>query len=79
MSVRAKFKVNEIRRHQYGTDEMQTIAMTPVYCDKEGSENHEFWNATPQGKVELGVINLKAANFFELGKEYYLDFTPANK
>lgn len=36
-----------------------------------------FWNASPSGSLELGCINLVAADRFELGKEYYLDFTPA--
>ena len=29
------------------------------------------------GKIELGTINKAAADAFELGKEYYIDFTRA--
>ncbi len=31
----------------------------------------------PPGDFELGMVNLAAAEMFELGKEYYLDFTPS--
>ena len=40
-------------------------------------ENKEFWEATPSGKIELGVINLAAALPFDLNREFYVDFTPA--
>ena len=76
ITVRAKFKVTEIKRHHYGDKEMQTICMSPVYSGDEGSENRKFWDATPDGSLELGCINLAAARRFDLGAEYYLDFTP---
>ena len=93
MSVRAKFKVEEVRCSQttryidpkkgYEADnvekvEMRTIVMSPIYGN--GDPNHEntkFWNASPSGKIELGTINPAAWRQFELGKEYYIDFTPA--
>ena len=37
-------------------------------------ETTKFWEASPSGKLELGCANLEAAKFFELSKEYYLDF-----
>lgn len=90
--VRAKFKVDSIRREnqmrqvgkndagtpRYAHVEVRTVVMSPVYGG--GDPNHEnvkFWDATPSGKLELGCANLAAAEMFELGKEYYLDFTPA--
>lgn len=79
MPVRAKFKVDEIRRHLYGRDEMRTVVLSPVGGYHDNSpENKGFWKATPSGKVELGCVNLAAADSFELGKEYYIDFTPAS-
>jgi hypothetical protein len=93
-SVRAKFKVDEIRRSMGGTKstgqkteqgypiyepcEMRTVVMSPVYG--KGDPNHEntkFWQASPSGKLELGCVNLAAAEMFELGREYYVDLTPA--
>lgn len=57
--------------------EMRTLKMTPVYSNDPQSENRRFWNASPSGSLNLGVINQDAWKHFELGEEYYLDFTPA--
>lgn len=76
--VRAKFKVDEIRRTKY-QQEMHTIVMSPVYGNNDPNhENTKFWNASPSGKLELGCVNMEAAKIFELGEEYYIDFTKAN-
>lgn len=79
MSVRAKFTVVAIKRQKYGRDqEVHTVEMSPVYGNGDANhENTKFWQATPQGRVELGCVNQAAAEQFELGKEYYLDFTKA--
>ena len=88
MSIRAKFKVDAIDRRVYtryeqqpdGTHapkqvEMQSIALSPVHATDANPENKKFWGATPQGKIDLGVINPEAWSHFELGREYYVDFT----
>jgi hypothetical protein len=65
-------------RQVYGRCEMRTIELSPVYGN--GDPNHEntkFWQSSPSGKIELGTINLDAAEAFELGKDYYVDFTRA--
>ncbi len=47
----------------------------PVY---DGSpENKEFFKWTPGGTVNFNVLNLSAAEQFEVGKEYFVDFSPA--
>lgn len=92
--VRAKFKVVGINRSESSRDsgkkdangraiyepcEMQTVRLSPVYGN--GDPNHEntkFWQASPSGQLELGCINLEAAKYFELGKEYYIDFKKAD-
>ena len=53
-----------------------TVEMLPVTSGS--SENESFYRYTPSGKVELGTVNEAAANSFEIGKQYYLDFTPAD-
>lgn len=71
--VRAKFKVTSKTLAESGI----SIVLAPV---THGSmENQAFFNYTPWGKMELGTINEEAAKQFEVGKEYYLDFTPAGK
>lgn len=88
--VRAKFKVDRVEatlsrvrinpdgpwsEENLRTVEMRTIVMSPVGYTTP--ENQAFWSATPSGEVKLGTINPEAWQQFELGKEYYVDFTPA--
>jgi hypothetical protein len=91
--VRAKFKVDRIERILsnvptdqrddnnrviYAEGEVRTVHMSPVYGNGDPShENTKFWQASPSGMLQIGCANLKAAEAFELGKEYYVDFTPA--
>lgn len=63
---------------RYENMEVRTMKFSPVYGN--GDPNHEntkFWRATPSGSLELGTVNKEAWEQFELGKEYYLDFSPA--
>lgn len=58
-----------------------------VTADDKNPENKEFFEASPPGfwyngqNVSLGikiyVVNPEAANQFEVGKNYYIDFTEA--
>jgi hypothetical protein len=58
------------------TKEVANIELLPVTGGSE--ENKSFFKSTPNGKIELRVLNLAAAEMFEIGKEYYVDFTVAN-
>jgi hypothetical protein len=75
--VRAKFNV--ISKEQSGTKECIThkVVLRPVFGNNE--ENKAFWKYTPTGVIELQTINQNAADQFEVGKEYYVDFTPAEQ
>src|SRR5260221_13335708 len=64
-------------KYVYDQVEKRTLNFTPVYSNEPGSENKAFWDATPSGSVQLGVVNQEAWKHFELGKKYYLAFTPA--
>lgn len=81
--VRAKFYVQRVEKSKYGyapgQQEMTTLVLAPVYSNEEGTENKKFWDASPSGEIKLGTINLDAANYFELGKEYYIDFIRADQ
>lgn len=60
------------------TVEMRTVVLSPVYGN--GDPNHEntrFWEQSPSGEIKLGTIKPQAWQAFELGREYYIDFTPA--
>ncbi|WP_454825380.1 hypothetical protein [Paraburkholderia xenovorans] len=78
MSVRAKFKVVSTtqRKHwdiQKGN--IHEIQLQPVVGDSP--ENDRFYAATPSGAISLQTVNDEAGAQFELGGEYYVDFTKA--
>ena len=69
-TVRAKFQC--VMREANGG-----VKLRAVYSDDPEHENKKFWDATPSGELEMHITNNDAAEFFELGAEYYLDFTRA--
>lgn len=57
---------------------MATITMAPVSANNDPKhENSKFWNSSPGGEFKLNCVNEAAVAQLELGKEYYLDITPA--
>jgi hypothetical protein len=74
MTVRAKFTVTEVT-HMQGTS--KRLKFTAQY-DSSIPEDQRFQKATPWGQFEMVVDNPAALEQFELGKAYYLDFTPAS-
>lgn len=41
-------------------------------------EDQKYALATPSGSIEMLVDNPKALEQFQIGKQYYVDFTPAD-
>lgn len=73
-----KVVVNERGHNEYENGEVHTVRLTPVYGNNDPNhENTKFWAASPSGSIEIGCANIEAAQVFELGKEYYVDFTAA--
>jgi hypothetical protein len=85
--IRAKFTVNSmettlITRLEDGEWKpcpIYTVKLSAVNGQKENSENKKFWEASPNGQISLSMIKKDVAEKLELGKEYYIDFTPADK
>jgi len=79
MTVRAKFFVSEVKHTGTpGSDPFAVIVMQPVFGSYgDGKENESWSKYTPSGKLEMSVTNPGAIEQFEIGKAYYLDFTPA--
>lgn len=79
MSVRAKFFVQSITTSKAwnGPGLMGTVRLQPVTSGSE--ENKAFYEATPAGQIELGTVNHEALKQFNVGDEFYVDFTPATK
>lgn len=74
MTVRAKFKVEKVTRHSGGAVTVELWAVT-----SGSEENKSFWKYTPSGKLEMNMnAGTTAADQFEPGQEYYLDFTLAD-
>jgi len=74
MTVRAKFTLQSITQFQGSYKELKFGA---VY-DTSTPENERFTKATPSGQITMSIDNPAALEQFEIGKSYYLDFTPAS-
>ena len=73
--VRAKFRC--IDKHEQASGET-TVKLDVVIVNNSGQydkENEEFFKYTPYGSLNMGILNEKASTEFEIGKEYYIDFT----
>lgn len=75
MTVRAKFRVDSITRHAWNKDAGE-VKLSPV-CDDGIEENRRFHRYTPSGALSMTIDNPPALAVFELGKEFYVDFSPA--
>jgi len=70
-TVRAKFDCVVFEENE--GYENKTVVMTPVVSGSE--ENKSFSKYTPSGSLQLVISNeTEASKFFEVGKQYYLDF-----
>jgi hypothetical protein len=74
MAVRAKFKVRSIVEYEGGMKEAKLEAVV------SGSpENAEFFKWTPSASINLSTLNPAEADQFTPGREFFVDFTPADK
>lgn len=87
-TVRAKFRVHSIsdprtlqqwdaKKLKNVDREVVDLQLFPVSTGSE--ENETFYGSTPSGSVLLSVVNKAVADQFEVNKEYYVDFTPAEE
>jgi len=73
-SVRAKFKVDSIHEDSWS----KTVNMSAVYGTD--GENKDFNSATPSGNLSIQIHgDVPASNFFDIGSEYYMDFSKSEK
>ena len=78
MSTRTKFRCDMFKNVWKKDNRLVgTVGLSPVYSIDPGSENKAFWDATPSGSIEMQINNPDGFATFELGKEYYVDFTSA--
>jgi hypothetical protein len=72
VKIRCKFKCFTATKtvHYDGDKFLYCYKLAPIYTD----EDKEFFEATPQGQLEIGMLK---ADAFEPGKSYYLDIEEA--
>lgn len=70
--IRAKLRCSTVTLSESG----ETVHLHPVFGDCP--ENKEWSKFTPGGSVELQISNPPARGKFEVGKEYFADFTPVS-
>ncbi len=75
MSVRAKFKCQSKVMHGEGDGQFAALSFSASYG--EGRDNKDWSKWTPSGTLTMSITNPSAFVWFEVGKEYYLDFTEA--
>lgn len=77
MTVRAKLRLTEIRESKWSFQgpSQKTLRFTSQY-DSSIPEDQRFQQATPSAYAEFCIDNPAALAQFELGKDYYVDFSP---
>jgi len=75
MSVRAKFKCYSKEMKEQGAAPAAALTFYASYG--EGEDNKDWSKWTPSGTLQMTISNPAAFDWFEPGKEYYLDFTEA--
>jgi hypothetical protein len=80
--MRAKLKVTNITTYESST----AIGVTfNAVCKKEAypsdgiDEDNTFARWTPSAELKMQIANPDLIDKFELGQEFYVDFTPAVK
>lgn len=71
MNIRAKMYCSNVE--PIGNQESVNLEAVVSGSD----ENKSFSDATPSASLRMTISNPSAQGAFEVGKEYYLDFTPA--
>lgn len=71
-TVRAKFLCHAVKKVM-SSPEPYSYSYEFSAVTSGSEENKAFWKWTPSGSITLNAIR---DDLFEVGKEYYVDFTP---
>lgn len=75
-TVRAKFRCTSVERFTTAGDGQAVYRFAAQY-DESIPEDQRFTRYTPSGELRMTVDNPNVR--FEPGRQYYLDFTPAEE
>ena len=78
MKTRAKFTCESVTKRRDRSAEGGYVydahfGAVSRYGSEETEENKSYWQWTPAGQITMSTIR---DDFFEVGKDYYVDFTP---
>ncbi len=80
MQVKRKNKEDEMIRAKFLVTSVNVsegeVTLIAVACGSE--ENKSFFTYTPSGEIKMSIVNENTLKGFEVGKEYYVDFTKAD-
>mgnify|MGYP000571989624 CR=1 FL=1 len=76
--MRAKLKIDHIDQYEGG----ENLTFSAVCADEFGQdgedENNTYARYTPAADLKITIQNPNLFGTFEVGQEFYVDFTPAN-
>lgn len=78
-TMRAKFRVANVEKFE-SCEVLQFSAVGPngAYPDDGADENNTYARWTPSAECRMTVNNPALFGKFEIGQEFYVDFTPAD-
>lgn len=77
-TTRAKFQCESVTNREYSGKKYQTVVLNAVCSDSSDkqSEDNQFAEASPSGKIEMQISNQQAIDIIKPGRKYYIDFIP---
>lgn len=73
VTIRAKF-VCELKAH--GPENQEEGSVTLRAVTQTDSEAEDYFRYTPWGEIKMGLLNASAFARFEVGRHYYVEFSP---
>ena len=76
MMMRAKLKVSDVRKEEaYEELSFSAVSRDEGYPEDGSDENNTFAKWTPSAELSMTVNNPNLFGKFEVGQEFYVDFT----
>ena len=77
--MRAKMRISSVYKQFEGQEILyfDAVGRSDNYPEDGSDENNTYAKFTPAGSLLLTVVNPALLGMFEVGEEYYLDFTKA--